>query len=133
MNNFGVAPEEKAGYNQAARITELLSMLRTTYISAIMDEDFDLALKSCRGVKSIIAGKVKTEEIKDINTKIKVIDDVLPLALETYVNRDNSSVYYRRNTLRKLVRQRIEVLWEQLERIQDKYGYGMKSEEDYGL
>ena len=119
--------EEKAGYNQAGEISRILAMLRLTFTSAMITNPSDLnyALEACRGVLNIISGKVKSETIKKINEKIYFIENELPKANELYTNESDGNRYFRNTQERINLKKEIENLWRRLEKIQDKYGYGM--------
>lgn len=127
--------EEKAGYNQAGKISEILSMLRLTFTSAMIDtpNNFDYALEACRGVANIISGKVNEDILDEINTEVYAIEKLLPAANEKYTNQSNGSKYFSNPEKRVELKKRIENLWRGLEQVQDEYGYGMFSEDDSGL
>ena len=123
--------EDKAGYNQAARISEILAILRSTYISSKMRNDFPGALEACRAILDVIAGKVNEEKTKKINAEIYLIEDLFKKTEETYVH--NGYRYFKNPKERKDMKRSIEKLYRRLEKTQDEYGYGMFSEEDVGL
>lgn len=125
--------EEKAGYNQAGEISRILSMLRYTFISSMINNpnDFNEALECCRGVMNVISGKVKPEIITKINTQILKVEKELPKANETYINK---GIKFFKNSKERLeLKREIENLWREIEKTQDLYGYGMFSEDDSGL
>lgn len=122
---------DKAGYNQAARITEILAALRNTFIGAMMKNEFPDSLEACRGTLSVISGKVKEDDINDLNADIYSIEKDLPSAEKTYVHEGGK--YFRSAVERTKLKKEIENLWRRLEKLQDEYGYGMLSEEDTGL
>jgi len=125
--------EEKAGYNQAGEISRILSMLRYTFISSMINNpnDFNEALECCRGVMNVISGKVKPEIITKINTQILKVEKELPKANETYINK---GIKFFKNSKERLeLKREIENLWREIEKTQDVYGYGMFSEDDSGL
>jgi len=123
--------DDKAGYNQAGKITEILSMLRGSFIVAMMHNEFSSALESCRGVLNVIAGKVNEEIVEVMNNDIDKIDELLLKANETYTT--VTGKYWKYYNLRREVKKLLEDLWRNLEAIQDEYGYGMFSEDDSGL
>ena len=122
---------DKAGYNQAGKITEILSMLRGSFISSMMYNNFTSALESCRGVLNVIAGKVGEEVVNIMNLEVDKIEDKLTSANKTYATA--SGKYYRNPKERTELKKLLEDLWRNLEYIQDEYGYGMFSEDDSGL
>lgn len=122
---------DKAGYNQAARITEILAALRNTFIGSMMKNDFPDSLEACRGTLSVISGKVRDGDIADLNKDIYSIEEKLPKAEETYVH--EGGCYFKSSEKRVELKKEIENLWRKLEKLQDEYGYGMLSEEDTGL
>jgi len=130
---FNADTEDKAGYNQAGKITEILAMLRATFISEMMSEKFNSSLSCCRGVLNIIAGKIGQEIINQTDQMIYDIEKKIPMAEEIYKNEVNGNIYFRNSTLRVEVKRDLEKLWRHLEKIQDEYGYGMFSEDDSGL
>ena len=122
---------DKAGYNQAARITEILAILRNTFIGSMMKNHFQDSLEACRGTLSVISGKVRQDDIDDLDKTIYDIELELPKAELTYVHEGGS--YYKNPRERVGLKKDIENLWRSLEKLQDEYGYGMLSEEDTGL
>ena len=68
MDDYGspIEGEDKAGYNTAADIAQVLGNLRKTYIAAMISspEDFKLALNTCRRVIDVISAKVPEKEIE---------------------------------------------------------------------
>lgn len=122
---------EKAGYNQAGKITEILAMLRGSFINAMMHNQFTDALESCRGVLNVIAGKVSEERITQMNDDVDDIEKELLVANQTYTH-DNGK-YWKNYEKRIEVKKWLEDLWRNLEALQDEYGYGMFSEDDSGL
>ena len=123
--------DDKAGYNQAGKITEILSMLRGSFIVAMMHNQFSDALESCRGVLNVIAGKVNEDIVESMNTEVDKIDKLLLQANETYTT--DTGKYWKNYPLRQQAKKLLEDLWRNLESIQDEYGYGMFSEDDSGL
>lgn len=124
--------KERAGYNQAQRITETLAMLRNTYVGSMMADDFTAALKVARRILDIISAKLEVEEIKKADTLIRLIKLKLPFALVTYEG-DGGRVYFTYQNVRDEVEILIEKLWRYIEKLQDEHGYGMLAEEEYGL
>lgn len=123
--------EDKAGYNQAARITEILSALRTTFIGCMMENNLPSSLEACRGVLNVISGKVNETLIIALNNKVYEIEIKLPEANKIYVY--NGASYFQNYKARTELKKNVEDLWREIERTQDEYGYGMISEEDTGL
>ena len=123
--------DDKAGYNQAARITEILAALRNTFIGSMMKNEFVDSLESCRGCLNVISGKVRTEDIEELNEKVYEIEKELPKGEKTYIH--NGGNYFKNPEDRIKLKKEIENLWRKLEKLQDEYGYGMISEEDTGL
>ena len=124
----GDKSEQKAGYNQSGRITEVLGNLRITFISSMMDNDFQGALESIRGILNVISGKAIEADIEIINKKVYLIEGKIPCALSTYVNEGIRVVRYP--VIRRETKRLIENLYRELEKLQDKYGYGMISQDD---
>jgi len=125
--------EDKAGYNQAGKIVEMLAMLRATYISSMMEGNLSSALKCIRRVLDVISGKVKEIEIEKFNEEISDIENELPEAEGTYISSNNGKTYLKNFKVRKEVESAIEDLYRLVEKTQDAYGYGMFSEEEGGL
>ena len=125
--------EERAGYNQAGEIARILSMLRLTFTSSMLENpnNFNQALECCRAVLNIISGKVRKEIIEGIDAKIYSIENKLSGANKTYIS--NGTKYFSNWDNRVELKKEIENLWRELEGIQDEYGYGMFSEDDSGL
>lgn len=120
--------EQKAGYNQSGRITEVLGNLRITFISSMMDNNFQGALESIRGILNVISGKATDTDIEVINKKVYLIEEKIPYALASYVNEGVRVIRYPK--IRIDVKRKIENLYRELEKLQDKYGYGMVGAED---
>jgi len=121
--------EKKAGYNQSGRITEVLGNLRITFISSMMDNDFQGSLEAIRGILNVISGKASEDDIKVMNEIIYEIGDMIPYALLIKITEAGKKVVvYPR--ARKETKINIENLYRKLEKLQDKYGYGMVSAED---
>jgi hypothetical protein len=123
--------DDKAGYNQAGKITEILAMLRGSFISSMMHNDFLSALESCRGVLNVIAGKASVEVINRMNKDVDTIEGKLYSANQTYLSEGGK--YWTHPKDRIEVKKLLEDLWRNIESIQDEYGYGMFSEDDSGL
>lgn len=122
---------ERAGYNQAQRITETLAMLRNTYVGCMMDEDLSGSLRVARRVLDIISAKLKPDEIIETNKRIVIIKKYIPRAQETFISEGYK--YYKDYVMRDRVEIAIEKLWRRIEKLQDDHGYGMLAEEEYGL
>ena len=122
---------DKAGYNQAARITEILAALRNTFIGSMMKNEFPDSLEACRGVLNVISGKVRDDDIKELNEDVYKVEEKLPKSEQTYVHEGGR--YFKSAEERIKLKKEIENLWRKLEKLQDEYGYGMLSEEDTGL
>lgn len=120
--------EQKAGYNQSGRITEVLGNLRITFISSMMDNNFQGALESIRGILNVISGKANDTDLESMNKKVYLIETEIPFAIASYINEGVRVIRFplRRTKTKRL----IENLYRDLERLQDKYGYGMVSAED---
>lgn len=131
QNLFEFEEINKAGYNQAARITETLSMLRNSYVGCMIDEDYRAALKIARRVLDIISAKLETEEIDEVDKLIKGVKDKIPMCEHIYPN--NRKTYFKYQKVRDETEIMIEKLWRKIEKLQDNHGYGMLAEEDYGL
>ena len=122
------AEPEKAGYNQAGRISEVLSILRNTFIGSTMHNNFPGALEACRGTVSIISGKVDIEKIDEMDKMIFKIEEQLPFTEKVYVHDGGS--YFQNPILRKKIKRDLEKLWRAIEKAQDEHGYGMFSADD---
>ena len=122
---------DKAGYNQAGKITDILALLRGSFIASMIHNDFNDALESCRGVLNIISGKVNEEIIENMNDDVFEIEDNLVEANKTFINEGGK--YWANYRKRVEVKRLLETLWRNLESIQDEYGYGMFSEDESGL
>lgn len=137
MNEIFFEPKDldKAGYNQAGRISEVLSILRNTFLGATIQtpNNFSQALEACRGTLNVISGKVSQEKIDDIDKIIYALDNKIDNANETYFNDLQKAKYFKNPNIRKEVKKELENLWRKLEKLQDEYGYGMMSEEEIGL
>lgn len=127
---YGKSEEEseKAGYNQSGKITEILANLRVTFISSMMANNFDDALESIRCILSIISGKARESDIEEMDKEVYKIEFEIPKSKENYIN--NGLVYWKNYGLRIELKRKIENLYRKLERMEDRYGYGMVSAED---
>jgi len=119
---------DKAGYNQAGKITEILATLRIAFLTSIMNNNFRDSLEAIRGVLNVVSGKVKQEDINKLNEDIYFIEDKFEETEKTY-NYGNR-IYYTNAKTRTEVKKMLENLYRQLEKLQDKYGYGMVSQDD---
>ncbi len=122
--------EEKAGWNASEEIIKTLSMLRNTYIGCKLGEDYKKALETIRCILDIISGKVDDKKSEKLNQSIYNLELLLPKVTETFINRESGGVYYKNPKLRIFFKQRIEKLYRELERMQDRCGYGMISQDD---
>lgn len=120
--------EDKAGYNQAGRIVEILGFLRCTYTACMMSEDFKGALEAIRSKLTVISGKVKEEDIDEMNELIYVLEDKITVAESTFIHEGKEHIKFPLE--RKNVKRLLENLGRKLEKLEDKYGYGMVSQED---
>jgi len=124
--------DDKAGYNQAGRITEVLGNLRITYLSSMIGDDnsIDLstALKTIRRILAVIAGKVKKEDIDEMNKQIYTLHIKIGIA-NMYFIHDGRRIL-KNPRVKEECEILIENLYRKLEKMQDTYGYGMISQED---
>lgn len=121
-------PEEKAAYNQARNISEILSNLLGSYIVYMNSKQYKEAIKSIRRIVDIISPKLKKPEIEKIDAGIKVIELKLPQAMQVYIH--NGSSYIKFPELNMNVERAIEEVFRFVNLLQDKYGYGMLSMSD---
>jgi len=119
---------DKAGYNQSGKIIEILGQLRLTFVSAMMHNDYSNAIKTIKNVHNIIAAKVTQTDSDIIDEGTMEVESKLPLADITYLF--NGAKYYKNPQLRTEIEWSIHKLYRKLERLQDKYGYGMITQDD---
>lgn len=129
-DNFFMDRDEKAAYNQSARITEFLATLLGSYILSINNGEFDKAIKSIDRVLDIISAKVKENEITEADKMIKEIKNQIPIAMKTYINSDNGQVFISNPKVHEEVYDNLKKLFRYVNKLQDKYGYGMVSLDD---
>ncbi len=120
--------DEKAGYNQSGRITEVLGNLRITFISSMMDNNFQGALESIRGILNVISGKANETDLGEMNKKVYLIEEEIPYALASFINEGVRVIRFPKRRVK--AKRLVENLYRELEKLQDKYGYGMVSAED---
>ena len=120
--------DDKAGYNQAARITEILAALRNTFIGSMMTNDFPDSLEACRGVLNVISGKVREDDIVELNEDVYSIELKLPKAEQTYIHEGGK--YFKSSEERVGLKKEIENLWRKLEKLQDCLLYTSPSPRD---
>lgn len=120
--------DDKAGYNQSGRITEVLGNLRVTFISNMMDNNYYACLDVIRNVLNVISGKAKEDDVGKVNETIYEIETKLETAEVTFIY--NGKRFYKNYLVRKETKRMLEDLYRSLERLQDKCGYGMISQED---
>lgn len=119
---------EKAGYNQAGKIIEVLGVLRQTFIGAKMTHKFSEALEAIRSIIDVISGKVPDKDLEEINELVYTIEDKIPEA-EAIFQREGK-LFIKNPTLRRQIKRDLENIYRRLERMQDKYGYGMVGQDD---
>lgn len=124
---------EKVLYNQAQSITQTLSLLRNSYVSSMMDKDYSGALRVSCVVVDLISAKLTPREIEDVDEMIEEIKKALPKALKTYVSDSGGGRFYKNAGEYDDLCIAVGDLWRSVEQLQDKHGYGMKGEEEYGL
>jgi len=124
---------DRAAYNQAGEIVIVLGALRKAYVSAMMIDDMRGAVKALKQIIDVTCGKVKDEEITLVDEMTFSIDGKMPNAEKTYVNTTDGKTYYKDAELWKEVNYEIRKLFRTVERLQDKYGYGMISKDDPGM
>jgi len=95
------------------------------------EKKYDKAIKVIRRIVDIISPKVKEVEMKKIDMGINQIEITLPKAMQLYYH--NGSSYVKNPGLNIEIEKAIEEVFRYVNRLQDKYGYGMISEEDSGL
>ena len=91
-------------------------------------DDLPRALESERCILNVISGKVEKEKENKLNLKIYLIEGKLPWAEIKYDH--NGIIQYTYQNIRNTIKRMIESLYRDLERLQDKCGYGMISSED---
>jgi len=133
-DDYGILTEgeDKAGYNTAADIAQVLGNLRKTHISAMISspEDFKLALNTCRRIIDVISAKVPEKEITLLDEIVYSIEKNIPKAIETYRDQSKGGIYFKDVIFRVKIYRELESLYRILERLQNKFGYGMFSQED---
>jgi len=120
--------DNKAGYNQSGKIIEILGQLRMTFVGAMMHNDYDQSIKTMKNIHNIIAAKVIEKDSEIIDELTIEIEGVLKFANETFVH--NGVKYYKYPQARKDIENLINRFYRKLERLQDKYGYGMVTQDD---
>jgi len=98
-DDYGILTEreDKAGYNTAADIAQVLGNLRKTHISAMISspEDFKLALNTCRRIIDVISAKVPEKEITLLDEIVYSIEKNIPKAIETYRDQSKGGIYFK--------------------------------------
>ena len=127
--NFG-EKEEKAAYNQSANITEFLGNLLGGYIVNMKIAEYKRALDDIDRIMDIISAKVKPNEMEVADEMVKDIESYIGDATEVYINKTKGIKYLKSPTLNIKLRDAIRTLFRYVNKLQDKYGYGMVSLDD---
>ena len=125
-----VEREEKAAYNQSQNITEFLGNCLGSYIAYMEDEKYDKATRYIERIVDIISAKVIPEEIKKVDGMISEIKKLLIPALASFRSNKDGRVYWVNSNIRKVTEEKIIALFRYVNKLQDKYGYGMVSLDD---
>ena len=120
--------EEKAGYNQSKNITEILGNLLGAYVYHINKGELKEAVKVMRRMHDIISAKIKEHESEEVDRMVVEIELILPEAVATF-NHDGKN-WVRNPQLKTQAEHSIEKLFRYINKLQDKYGYGMVSLDD---
>src|SRR3990167_11221136 len=86
--------QDKAGYNQSARITEVLGNLLIAYISHMNSQEYENAVKVIRRILDIISAKIKPEETLKTNNLIYGIEKDIPIHTQTYLSQGKRYIRY---------------------------------------
>lgn len=119
---------EKAGYNQSARISDMLANLLGAYILHMNNGDYSSALKSINRIHDIVSPKIKQEESEIVDGMVDKIEVDLQTAMETFNNAGR--IYIKNPQQHKKMYKDVAKLFRFVNKIQDKYGYGMVSQDD---
>lgn len=120
--------EQKAGYNQSAIITDLLGHLLGSYIVNMNRNDLAGALEVIGRILDIVSAKVKDNEIAEVDALMQEIARELPEAIKTHYL--DGSIYLSNPSKQKQLKIRMSVLFRKVNKLQDKYGYGMIDQAD---
>jgi len=120
--------EGKAAYNQSRGITEFLQHLMGSYIALMNGEEYPGAVKCIGRILDIVSAKMKPEEITKADEFIKVINEKIPKAIEKHTI--SGKVFWTNVENKKEVEKKIIELFRYVNKLQDKYGYGMVSLDD---
>lgn len=126
--DFFMSKEEKAAYNQSRGITEFLTNLLGSYIASMDLKKYDDALRAIERIVDIISAKIKEQELQEVDKLLIEIEIKLPMAMATY--RKNGGIYWTNAMERDRVKRKIITLFRYVNKLQDKYGYGMVSLDD---
>ncbi len=121
--------EEKAAFNQSQNITEILGKLLGAYIVHMNSEEYSSAVKVIRRIHDIVSAKMTEEEDKEVDDVVEKIEISLPEATKMYTN--NGKTYYTNIKKKREIEWDIErKLFRKMNKLQDKYGYGMVNLDD---
>jgi len=120
--------DNKAGYNQSGKIIEILGQLRMTFVSSMMHSDYTNAIKTIKNIHNIIAAKVVKADSDIIDDETLKVEGLLGYANETFIH--NGVKFYKYPRARTDIEVGIHKLYRKLERLQDRYGYGMVTQDD---
>lgn len=120
--------DKKAGYNQSFGITELLINLTGSYITSISQDNLLSALESIQRIVDIISPKLKDEELKPVDFLALQIMEELPRATQTY-NIEGKTYLVNPEQFRT-VKYKLSKLYREVNKLQDKHGYGMIDADD---
>jgi len=120
--------EEKAAFNQSQNITEILGKLLGGYVIHMNSEEYDSAVKVIRRIHDIISAKMQESESEEMDKAVKKIEESIPEATRKY--QSSGAIYYTSGEKKRTLEWEIELLFRKINKLQDKYGYGMVTLDD---
>jgi len=121
--------EAKAEYNQSLGISITLSNLTNAYVYSVMDSDLKKLHRINCTVLDLISPKLKANELEEVDKLAGEIEKDLPYSTQTYKT-ESGTVVLQNPDLYYEVEKKIRKMYRIVEKLKDKYGYGMKDAED---
>lgn len=115
---------QKAGYNQAGAIAEVLGNLMKGYIVHLNRDEYGNAFKCITRIADIISPKLKPSELQEIDNLIQIIELNLEKAEKKH-RTDFGWIVASYPKIREEIRKKIIELFRIINKMQDVHGYGM--------
>jgi len=120
--------DDKAGYNQAANITQFIGQLIGSYLIYMNECDFPKVINVIERLVDLVSSHLKEPETDIINNKINELEIRMPKA--TVKNNQDGRVYITFPNEYFKMQKDLRDLFRSVYKLLDKYGYGMVKKDD---